>query len=291
MSDPDTHQFGNADLALIVKADGAELCSLRAGDREMLWQAGPEWKRHAPVLFPVVGRLKNDTLRRDGRDYSLGQHGFARDRRFDWISRDAQGCRLSLRSDAESLEHFPYPFMLEIGYRLDGPALHVDYLIRNPGPDPLPCSIGAHPAFRWPLADDADPLSHRLVFERAEPEPIRRVRAGLLTSQTHPSPIRDGVLPLDPALFEDDAVILMQPASHSVRFEAAGAPLSLRIGWHGMNALGIWSKPGAAFLCIEPWHGFASPEAFDGPFEDKPGLMRIAPGASAALGWSVAVER
>ncbi len=291
MSDPDTHAFGHGDLAFVVKAEGAELCSLRAGGREMLWQAGPEWKRHAPVLFPIVGRLKNDTLRQGGRDYPMSQHGFARDRRFDWVSRNAHGCRLSLLSDAESAKRFPSPFALEIGYRLDGDTLHVDYLIRNSGEDTLFCSIGAHPAFRWPLADGVDPLSHRLVFERPEPEPIRRVEAGLLTEQAHPTPVRHDTLPLDPALFEDDAVILLDPNSHSVRFEAADAPLALLIGWHGMNALGIWSKPGAEFLCIEPWHGFASPEAFDGPFEQKPGLMRIAPGDSASLGWSVAVRR
>ena len=286
-----THRFNNDRLDVAVKADGAELTSLRstvAG--ELLWQAGPEWPRHAPVLFPIVGRLAGDTLCHGGQAFRMTQHGFGRDRRFEWLDRNAKGCRLVLRDDVETRAIYPFRFALEIGYRLDDDRLAVEYRLHNPGDTVLPASLGAHPAFRWPLADGTPKESHRLVFERDEPAPIRRVERGLLRPAPEPSPIDGRILPLDERLFGDDAVILDHPASDSLRYEAIGTGLALVIAWHGMTQLGIWSKPGASFLCIEPWHGLASPAGFDGAFADKPHLMHLQPGAEALLGWSVRLE-
>ncbi len=286
-----THRFNNDRLAIAVKADGAELTSLRSAVAgELLWQAGAEWPRHAPVLFPIVGRLAGDTLRHGGQGFRMTQHGFARDRHFDWVERDAQNCRLVLRDDAGTRAIYPFRFDLEVGYRLDGDRLSVEYRLHNPGDAVLPASLGAHPAFRWPLAEGVAKQAHRLVFARDEPAPIRRVGNGLLRPEPQPSPIAGRILPLDEALFADDAVILEHPASDSVRFEAPGNHPALEVAWHGMTQLGIWSKPGAAFLCIEPWHGLASPAGFDEAFADKPHLMHLPPGAEARLGWSVRVE-
>ena len=281
------HRFESKRLQVAVKADGAELTSIRtATGHELLWQAGPEWPRHAPVLFPIVGRLAGDTLRHDGRALRMTQHGFARDRRFEWLERDAGRCRLVLQDDAQSRAMFPFGFRLEIAYRLRDDLLSIDYLLRNTGDAPLPASLGAHPAFRWPLADGLDRLAHRLVFAEPEPWPVRRVAGGLLRAESEPSPVEGRVLHLRPELFADDALILDRPASRSVSYEAAGGP-ALTVAWHGMRQLGIWSKPGADFLCIEPWHGLASPVEFDREFADKPFLMRLQPGETARLGWSV----
>jgi galactose mutarotase-like enzyme len=285
------HRFGNDRLEVAVKAEGGELVSLRIrGGAELLWQAGPEWPRHAPVLFPVVGRLANDTLRHDGRTFRMTQHGFARDRRFDWLARDADGCRLLLRDDDATRAIYPFRFALEIAYRLQGDVLQVEYCLRNPGDVVLPASLGAHPAFRWPLADGIAKRAHRLVFDHDETAPIRRVENGLLRAQAEPSPIAGRILALDEGLFDEDAVILDQLASHSLIYMADETAPVLTIGWHGMTQLGIWSKPGADFLCIEPWHGLASPAGFDGPFTDKPHLLHLAPGAEVRPGWSVRVE-
>ena len=290
MTDDGLHRFGNDSLAVAVKADGAEPVSIRTrAGRELLWQAGPEWPRHAPVLFPIVGRLAGDTLRHRGRSTRMTQHGFARDRRFAWTARGPAGCRLALDDDAQSRAIYPFGFRLEIEYRLDGPHLAVQYALRNTGTERLPASLGAHPAFRWPLADNVPKRAHRLVFAEPEPAPIRRVAGGLLRDAPAPSPIEGRMLALDEALFTDDALILDRPASRSVTYEADGAADALSVAWHGMTQLGIWSKPGADFLCIEPWHGLASPEGFDGEFIDKPFLMLLDPGAEARLGWSVAV--
>lgn len=290
MADDDMHRFGTDLLQVAVKAAGAEPVSLRtAAGHELLWQAGPEWPRHAPVLFPIVGRLAGDTLRHHGQASRMTQHGFARDRRFDWLERGPAGCRLALADDAQSRAVYPFGFRLEVEYRVEAARLAIEYRLVNTGDAVLPASLGAHPAFRWPLADSVAKTAHRLVFEQPEPAPVRRVEGGLLRMAAEPSPIEGRVLALDEALFADDAVILDRPQSRSVVFEGDGAPVALEIGWHGMDQLGIWSKPGAGFLCIEPWHGLASPVGFDGEFTDKPFLMQLDPGAEARLGWSVSV--
>ncbi len=265
-------------LTVTVKAGGAELCSLRdaAGD-EYLWQATPPWPRHAPILFPIVGRLKDDTLRHDGVSYRMTQHGFARDRIFSWVSRDGISCRLVLTDDAESRAIYPFAFRFEVAYALGADGLSISYTIINTGTEILPASMGAHPAFRWPLRDGVPKEAHRLVFETDEIAPMRGVIGGLLTPPTRPSPIENSVLALRPALFAEDALILDHPRSTWVRYGAPGTP-TLRVSWEGFPQLGIWSRADADLLCIEPWLGMASPADFDGDFLDKPWVVHLAPG-------------
>lgn len=274
-----THDFGNDAIRAQVAGAGAELVSLRFADgREMLWQAGPAWRRHAPVLFPIVGRLVDDTLTHQGFSGRLAQHGFARDREFAWEARETTGCRLSLRDDAETRRSFPFAFRLVLEYSVEGAMLAVTFTIENPGETVLPASIGVHPAFRWPLADGVPKEAHRLVFPMDENGPVRRLADGLLLPDPVPSPVAGRVLPLSDALFAEDAVILERPASTEVRYEAtdAAAP-AITVGWDGFETLGIWSKP-ADFVCIEPWSGFASPVGYRGPFDEKPGVLHVPPG-------------
>ena len=275
--------MSNGTLSAEVKADGAELCSLRdASGAEVLWQAGPIWPRHAPVLFPIVGRLKDDTLRHEGRAHRLTQHGFARDKRFAWLNRSATACRLVLHEDAETRAAYPFAFRLEIAYALDDDAIEQRFTVTNPGRGVLPASLGAHPAFAWPLADGVEKTAHALEFAEPEPAPIRRLADGLLQAQSEPTPIAGRTLALEPALFAADAVILPDPASRSARYTAPDAP-AIEVAWQGFRQLGLWSRAQGDFLCIEPWHGTASPADFDGEFCDKPGLMLIPPGEHRTL--------
>jgi galactose mutarotase-like enzyme len=284
------HTISAARIAATVKADGAELCSLRdAAGCEFLWQAGSAWPRHAPVLFPIVGRLNGDHLRHDGAVYHLTQHGFARDRRFAWSTREAAICRLVLEDDAETRTLYPFAFRLELTYAVADDTLTVTYVITNPGQDVLPVSIGAHPAFRWPLAEGIARDQHRLEFAQPEPAPVRRLQAGLLRLDRFPTPVNGRVLDLRDALFAEDALILDRPVSRSVCYTAPGAP-RIEIGWDGFDKLGIWSRAGGDFLCIEPWHGIADPVGFDGAFATKPGLMHIPPGEAATLSLSVRIS-
>ena len=132
--------------------------------------------------------------------------------------------------------------------------------------------------------------SYGLTFSDVEAEPVRRLKDGLMREKPEPTPVHGKTLALSERLFDDDAVILDRLASRSVRYAADTGP-SLDVSWDGFRQLGIWSKPGgAAFLCIEPWRGFASPSDFDGDFADKPGVMHIAPGATEVLSYRIGVR-
>jgi galactose mutarotase-like enzyme len=152
----------------------------------------------------------------------------------------------------------------------------------------LPASIGGHPAFNWPLLPGQEKEAYLLAFSNEEPESIRRLKDGLLRAKREPNPIRGKTLALAEQLFEDDAIILDRPASTSVRYASDSGP-SIEVSWQGFPQLGIWSKIGTPLLCIEPWHGFASPVDFDREFVDKPGLMQIAPGANRILKYRIGV--
>lgn len=278
-------------ISAVIVGQGAELVSLQdAQGFEFLWQAGPEWRRHSPVLFPIVGRLKGDQLRHRGRTYPMTQHGFARDKPFTWEERGPHSCTLVLTDDADTRAHYPFAFRLAVTYTLDRQQLGVTFAITNTGDEPLPASVGAHPAFNWPLLPELPKEAYRLTFADAEPAPIRRLKDGLLLPVAWPTPIEGKTLPLSERLFDDDAVILDRPASTSVRYAADHGP-AIEMSWQGTEELGIWSKPGGApFLCIEPWHGIASPADFDGEFSEKPGVMLIDPGAKRSLGYRISLE-
>jgi galactose mutarotase-like enzyme len=276
-------------LGVTVRARGAELTSIShtiAG--EVLWQAGPAWPRQSPVLFPIVGALANDEYRHEGRTYKLGRHGFARDLDFTWTETAADACALKLEDDERTRVAYPFRFRLDIRYAIDGESLIVTYVVGNPGSETLPVSLGAHPAFRWPLKDGVAKEAHQLTFAQNEPEPIRRLEGGLLAPQPFPSPIRGRELALDPSLFDADAIVMDQPNSTSVRYSAPDAP-ALDVSWSGFAQLGLWSKEGGEFLCIEPWYGYASPTAFSGDFVEKPGLMHLAPGDSRTCAMRISV--
>jgi galactose mutarotase-like enzyme len=289
----DTHTFRSGSLSATVTAHGAELCSLKGGYTEFLWQAGPEWPRHAPLLFPIVGRLANDELRHRGRTYRMTQHGFARDSRFAWAERSESRCTLVLEDNERTRAFYPFPFRLTAAYAIDKSGLDLTLTIANTGKETLPASLGGHPAFNWPLQPGAAKESYALTFASAEPAPIRRLEAGLLRGPAEPSPVKGTSLALSDSLFVDDAIIFDRIESHSVRYAAARNASNgpwLKMSWHGFRELGVWSKPsGAPFLCIEPWRGYASPVGFQGEFTDKPGLMHIAAGAEEQLSFRIEV--
>jgi galactose mutarotase-like enzyme len=284
------HTLESSGISATIKAEGAELCSLKNHDGlELLWQAGPAWPRHAPNLFPIVGRLKNDELRHQGKTYPLTQHGFARDRTFAWRERGKTSCTLDLTDDATSRARFPFAFRLAVTYTMDDVHLDVRFEISNTGTEILPASLGGHPAFNWPLLPGVPKEAYAIHFSNDEPAPIRRLRSGLLREKPEPTPIEGKYLALSEQLFTDDAVILDRPASTSIRYAADHGP-SIGLQWQGFREFGIWSKPdGAPFLCLEPWRGFASPVGFDGEFLDKPGIMKIEPGKTEILSYRISV--
>ena len=219
----------------------------------------------------------------------MTQHGFARDRRFDWTRRSSTACTLVLTDDAQTRARYPFGFRLAVTYTVRKTDLEVAFEVTNTGDEMLPASIGAHPAFNWPLLPGSNKDAYRLIFSNQEREPIRRLKDGLLRATREPTPIRGKTLDLSERLFQDDAVILDRPREHIHPIRRRSRGQSIEVSWQGFRELGIWSKPGAPFLCIEPWHGFASPSDFDGEFTDKPGLMQIARPSTRMLTYRIRV--
>jgi galactose mutarotase-like enzyme len=258
---------------------GAQLCTLRDRlGRDWLWNGDPAvWSGRAPLLFPIVGALAAGHYRLGATEYALGRHGFARTSRFQTIHADTQCALLRLSADAASLQRYPFQFELDMLFALQGATLSMTATIHNRGLDPMPASFGYHPAFAWPLPTESTRSGHALQFERDEPAPIRRLdRDGLLSPARHATPIIDRRLALSDALFEQDVLILDQVHSRSVTYHGTHAA-RLRVDFPDAPYLGIWTKPGAHFICIEPWHGFADPQGYAGDFRAKPGSFLLSP--------------
>ena len=275
-------------LSAEISPLGAELVRLADGEgRELLWNGDPAfWTGRAPLLFPIVGRLPGDQLVHKGVAYPMSQHGFARRREFVRTAASASAASFTLQADEETRKQYPFDFALAVTYTLIEATLTIEAVVTNPGDEPLPASFGFHPAFRWPLPYGGTKSEHRLVFEKAEVEPVHRPVGGLLARAGEPNPAVDAVFAPDDALFARDALIFLNPRSRHVRFGVPGQP-GLEVAFPGMDQLGIWSKPGAPFLCIEPWSGYASPEDAPAEFTEKPGLSLIAPGQRQSFGMAV----
>jgi galactose mutarotase-like enzyme len=166
--------------------------------------------------------------------------------------------------------------------------LSIDVTIANPGNAPLPTSFGFHPALAWPLPYGRPRAEHQIVFAAAEAGAIVELAGGLF-AKTRPSPLEGRTLALADALFEDDALIWDPVASQSVTYGAAGGP-SLRVDFPDTPYLGIWTKPGAAFVCVEPWHGHADPAGFTGDFREKPGVFEVAAGEDWHCSMSITLQ-
>jgi galactose mutarotase-like enzyme len=220
----------------------------------------------------------------------MAKHGFARHHPFVIAERADDAVTFRLEADAGTRESYPFEFRLDIRFAIEGSALAIDALLHNPNDRPLPASLGFHPALRWPLPYGGDRALHRVRFETDEPAPIRRIGADqLVRPEPEPTPVVGDLLDVADGLFEDDALIFDRLNSRHVTFGAPGTR-SLRVSFPVMPLLGIWTKPGAGFLCIEPWQGIADPEGFTGEFRDKPGVVEVAPGDARRFGVRIDVD-
>lgn len=285
--------IASGDLAARINPHGAELWSLTdLQGREYMTDADPAfWSGHAPLLFPIVGSLNGDACRVNGRTYELSRHGFARHSRFELADCDGAAARFRLTESPGTRAFYPFAFVLEMAFRLDGWTLHMEASVTNPGDEPLPFSFGYHPAFAWPLPGGAAKEAHRITFEQEEPHPIRRLDGptGLVLPDLHPTPVEGRVLAPDAAQFEADAMIWDSLNSRSLTYGAPGGS-SLAIAFPDTPMLGVWQKPGAHYLCIEPWAGIADPQGFSGDFNDKPGIVQLAPGGRRSFRMDVTVQ-
>jgi galactose mutarotase-like enzyme len=267
-------------LSARVNPFGAQLSTLRdRTGRELLWGGDPAfWSGRAPLLFPIVGSLAGGVYRVAGKAYALPRHGFARGRPFEVLGVSAAKAVLSLKADAETLAVYPFHFQLQVCFEIRGATFELTARVSNDGDAPMPASFGYHPAFRWPLPYGAARALHGIEFELEESAPIRRLdAAGLVTPVQYPSPVNGRRLRLDDELIKDDAVIFASVRSHALSYGADTGP-RIAIQFPDTPFLGLWSKPGAPFICIEPWHGMSDPVGFTGDFHEKPGVFVVPPG-------------
>ena len=285
----ETITIRNDMLGATVAARGAELQRLHttAGE-ELLWDGNPQvWAGRSPLLFPIVGSVKDDRITVRGQRYPLLRHGFARTSTFELVESGATHCTWRLRPDAETRARYPFAFRLDVAYALDGPGLTIRATVANEGDQPMPASFGFHPAFRWPLVPGVAREQHEVRFEEPEPEPIRRLADGLVGGP-EPSPVAGNRLGLADTLFERDALIFDRLHSRRLTYGPAEGR-RLQLDFPALPHLGVWSKPGAGFVCLEPWQGFASPVDFDGELADKPGIVAIPPQSDRVFALTVTI--
>ncbi len=235
------------------------------------------WSGRAPLLFPIVGRLNEDRLRLGGTNYTMLKHGFARKSDFTLIEQSGDAVRFRLTDSTETRAQYPFAFELDAHFCVDDKTLHMSVTVRNTGDTDLPFSFGYHPAFAWPVPGGGARADHQMHFEADEPAALSRLTLdGLIKPDLVPSPVNGDKLALADSLFEHDALIWKTLSSRRLGYGAAGYT-SLDITFPDSDWLGIWTKPGAGFVCIEPWAGSADDDGYSGDFTDKPGVMRLAP--------------
>jgi galactose mutarotase-like enzyme len=280
--------ISSGELSALINPLGAQLSLLQDRDgRDLLWDGDAAvWAGRAPLLFPIVGALVAGSYRLDSKIYQLPRHGFARGKLFDLGPATDASAWFRLQADQASFEVYPFRFELDVGFALEGSTLSVTASIGNRGDADMPASFGFHPAFRWPLPFGQPRSSHFIEFAKDEPAPVRRLNAdGLVESERQPTPISHQRLVLNDALFQNDALIFDEIRSRSVTYGADEGP-RIQVSYPDAPFLGVWTKPGAKFICIEPWHGIADPQGFCADFRTKPGVFMIAAGAK----WSTTMR-
>lgn len=282
----------NEQLTVTIRELGAELTGLRHNfhNLDYIWPGKPEWPKHSPVLFPVVGTLNKGYFRYEGKQYAMGRHGFAREKTFIIEEQREDQVTFRLESDAQTLEHYPFPFRFRIRYQLQEETLSVNYRVENTGAQSQHFSLGAHPAFNVPLVKGLAFEDYFLQFsttENADRWPI--TADGLIAAESVPFFQNDDRLDLKKSLFYKDALVFKTFKSERISIRTDKSPHGLDVHMPGFPFLGLWSAKDADFVCIEPWCGIADTENFQGEISGKEGIITLDPGADFIRQWTVKV--
>lgn len=256
----------------IINSKGAELISLKdKNNREYIWEGNPEfWGKHSPVLFPIVGTLKNNCFTYNDKEYHLLRHGFARDYDFELIHQTENQVVFSLISNEETKKVFPFNFELQLCYTLLANKLTLAYKIINKDKVTIPFSIGAHPAFALPQSF----TNYALAFEKAESLTSYQLENDLLSYTTNPIEMFGKELPLTHSLFENDALIFKKLNSKQITILENKNPL-IRIQFDDFPHFGIWTKNNAPFICLEPWLGYSDTVDSSGAILEKEAIQLV----------------
>lgn len=282
--------LSNASLQAAVQSRGGELVSLRdRAGTEYIWEGYPAfWSGRNPVLFPIVGSLKDGRVDIGGRSFEMGRHGFARQCEFAAVEQGGDFIVFELRENEDTLARYPFPFILRVRHQLLENGFSTAFTVENPGKTPLPFCVGAHTAIRCPLAAGERFEDYELVFDQKEDADTLLLTAGGLLHAGGTEPmISGGKTALDYSVFQRlDTIIFQGLRSRNavLRHKETGRGVSLDFQQFPMVA--FWTKPGAPFLCMEPWHGCAALDNESGLFQDKPHVITLAPGEKKELAYA-----
>jgi galactose mutarotase-like enzyme len=279
----------NDRLKIVLDSKGAELKSIvhKQHGIEYLWGADPAyWAKTSPVLFPIVGTLKENTYKYNDHAFTLSRHGFARDKMFTVTNQQNDSITFSIESDEATLAVYPFHFIFSVIYTLNNDELTVAYLIQNRGRETMLFSVGGHPAFKVPLAEGTSYEDYKLVFEKEENAgrwPISK--DGLIEKSSQLLLNGTNVLSLRKELFSEDALVLKGLQSSFVKLVSDKSQYGIRFSFPGFPYLGLWAAPGADFLCIEPWCGIADSVDSNQQLEHKEGILRLQPARTFNVQW------
>ncbi|MDN3493081.1 aldose 1-epimerase family protein [Winogradskyella bathintestinalis] len=290
------HSLRNTLLQINIKNKGAELCNMTSvkHNTEFIWQANPKiWASHAPNLFPIIGSLKNDTYTYNNKFYQMPKHGFVRHNDdFTIKNRTETSITFSLVSNDALYKIYPFLFSFEITYTLLNNQLTINHTVTNADDKTLYFSLGGHPAFNCPISNDELYTDYYLEFEHSEDTTsylLNRI-SGLITNQTKLIFKEGNKINLQPDLFNEDALIFKDLNSRivSLKHKTKGKILALK--FKDFKQLGIWAKPNAPYVCIEPWLGIADNETTDQKIENKEGILSLDAGATFEASYSIEIE-
>lgn len=277
--------ISNTYLKATINSKGAELNSLFKNDREYMWQGNPEfWGKHSPILFPIVGTLKNDTFIYDQKQFQLYRHGFARDNEFEIEEQQPESVTFLLKSSSKTEENYPFQFELRVIYTLEGNNLNVKYQVDNKSKTSLPFSIGGHPAFSLPENFE----NYSLEFKNDSSLKSYFLKNDLLSEEFQNIDLKNNRLNLNYALFENDALILKKLESKSITVFENEKPL-FNFEYDDFPNFGIWTKENAPFICLEPWFGYSDKLETTQNILEKEGIIILAKNNSFSASFSVVI--
>lgn len=280
-------QLENEIFSISINTKGAELNSFKNQilNKEYIWEGNPEfWGKHSPILFPIVGGLKNDSYYYNDKKYNLSRHGFARDFEFEIIEKTDVSVTFSLKENEETLQKYPFHFELLIKYVLTENKLVIIYHIINNSKSEMPFNIGAHPAFALPK----NFTNYSLEFEKQEELITHELENNLFSGATRTIALDKANLPLNYSLFEKDALVFKTLESKSVKILENGNPF-LKLNYEDFGSLGIWTVKNAPYICIEPWIGFADEVSSNGNLFDKKNIQILEENSSFEASFSIEI--
>lgn len=261
----------NKYISAEINSFGAELISLNKDELNYIWTIDETfWNKTSPVLFPIVGGLKNDVYHLNNKQHSMQRHGFARNFEFNVIQKTNDSVIFSLSENKETLAQYPFSFELQIGYALENNKLTISYLVKNNSNAKMPFSIGAHPAFAIHYGFE----NYDLLFDNDDLLITHELENGLFSGRTRTIFLENKKLSLTYSLFKKDALVFKKINSDFLMIEKNNIPY-LKVNFEKFPHLGVWTKQNAPFLCIEPWHGFADSIDSNGNILEKESMQTI----------------